>query len=251
MTTELDRTVRATGAPRTPRMAAVITRRALVNYRVDPGIAQSLLPDGLHPQLINGSAVAGVCLIRLDSFRPAAIRPAIGLASRSTAHRIAVEWENATGRHTGVYIPRRHSASRLARAAGGRVFPGLYARASVTFRDTDGKIHARVDAEDLRVRMNARRGPGVAFHSELFTTLEESSEFFRKDPVGWSPSRSGALEGLRLDTDAWRVDPLEVTDLASSFFDALPRGSAVFDHAFLMRDVPARWSSPAEPSPVA
>jgi hypothetical protein len=49
---------------RPPTMSSVIERRLLVNYRVDPAAAASLLPTPLRPQLVNGWAVAGICLIR-------------------------------------------------------------------------------------------------------------------------------------------------------------------------------------------
>ncbi|WP_295828733.1 DUF2071 domain-containing protein [uncultured Microbacterium sp.] len=237
--------------PPIPRMAATIAQRVLVNYRVDPDVAGSLLPDGIRPQLVGGSAVAGVCLIHLTAFRPAWFAPAIGHRSRNAAHRIAVEWDTAEGPQTGVYIPRRHSSSLLARLVGGRVFPGTHIAASVDFRTTADDLEVHVEADDLRVRVAARRGPGIPFRSDLFETLEQSSAFFRKDAVGWSPTRSGALEGLRLDTDAWKVEPIDVTALSSTFFDALPDGAAQFDHALLMRDVPTRWSSVSTPAAIS
>lgn len=177
--------------------------------------------------------------------------PAIGHRSRNAAHRIAVEGDTAEGLQTGVYIPRRHSSSLLARLVGGRVFPGTHAAASVDFRSTADDLEVRVEADDLRVRVAARRGPGTPFRSTLFETLEQSSTFFRKDAVGWSPTRSGALEGLRLDTDAWKVEPIDVTALSSTFFDALPDGAAQFDHALLMHDVPTRWSSVSTPATIS
>ncbi len=237
--------------PPIPRMAATIAQRVLVNYRVDPDVAGSLLPDGIRPQLVGGSAVAGVCLIHLTAFRPAWFAPAIGHRSRNAAHRIAVEWDTAEGPQTGVYIPRRHSSSLLARLVGGRVFPGTHIAARVDFRTTADDLEVHVEADDLRVRVAARRGPGIPFRSDLFETLEQSSTFFRKDAVGWSPTRSGALEGLRLDTDAWKVEPIDVTALSSTFFDALPDGAAQFDHALLMRDVPTRWSSVSTPAAIS
>lgn len=239
-----------TSAP-VPVMAATIAHRVLVNYRVDPDVARSLLPRGLRPQLVAGSAVAGVCLIHLTAVRPAWFAPAVGHRSRNAAHRIAVEWDAADGPRTGVYIPRRHSSSRLVRLVGGRVFPGTHAPAAISFDATRDDLAVRVDASDLHVRVAGRRGPGIPFHSRLFQSLDDASAFFRKDAVGWSPTRSRTLEGLRLDTDAWRVEPLAVTDLASSFFDALPAGAAEFDHALLMHDVPTRWSGVTGPTPAA
>ncbi len=232
-----------------PRMSSTIERRVLVNYRVDPAVAQTLLPPGLRPQLVAGSAVAGVCLIRLGSFRPTWFRPQIGHRSENAAHRIAVEWDTADGARTGVFIPRRHSSSIVARTLGGRAFPGTHARAAVAFRDTDDGISVHVDADDLRVDVAVRLGQDVRFQSELFGSLAHASDFFRKDSVGWSPTRSGTLEGVRLDTTAWRVEPTAVTALQSTFFDALPPGSATFDHALVMRDVPAEWTSVRQPAP--
>ncbi|MEX0152298.1 DUF2071 domain-containing protein [Microbacterium sp. LMI1-1-1.1] len=234
-----------------PTMAATIERRLLVNYRVDPAVARELLPQGLRPQLIDGSAVAGVCLIRLGAFRPAWVGPEIGHRSENAAHRIAVEWDAPSGTRTGVYIPRRHSASRLARLVGGRVFPGVHRRARIVSKETDAEISVHIDADDLRVRVDARLAPDEAFRSGLFPSLASASDFFRKDAVGWSPARNGSLEGLRLDTDAWRVEAATIDTLESSSFDGLPAGSAEFDDVLVMRRVPARWSSPSDPAPAS
>jgi hypothetical protein len=47
-----------------------------------------------------------------------------------------------------------------------------------------------------------------------------------------------------LETHRWQVTPLEVKHVASSFFDdpsIFPAGSANFDHALIMRDIPHDW----------
>jgi hypothetical protein len=54
---------------RPPVMSSVIERRLLVNYRVAPEVAAGLLPAPMRPQLVNGWAVAGICLIRLGRLR--------------------------------------------------------------------------------------------------------------------------------------------------------------------------------------
>ena len=51
---------------------------------------------------------------------------------------------------------------------------------------------------------------------------------------------------MRLETYDWQVKPLAVTKVNSSYFDnpaIFPAGSAVFDHALIMRDVPHEWHS--------
>jgi uncharacterized protein YqjF (DUF2071 family) len=78
-------------------MSSVIERRLLVNYRVDPEVAASLLPAPLRPQLLNGWAVAGICLIRLGRLRPSWAPRWAGMRTENAAHRVAVEWDG-TGR---------------------------------------------------------------------------------------------------------------------------------------------------------
>lgn len=125
---------------RMPLLSAHIQRRLLINYRIDPVIAQSLLPASLRPQLVDGSAVAGICLLRLGALRPAWFRPQIGWGAENAAHRIAVEWDDASGTHSGVYIPERHSASWLAVAAGDRIFPGVHKHAHFESTETDDQM---------------------------------------------------------------------------------------------------------------
>ncbi|MEU6930959.1 DUF2071 domain-containing protein [Streptomyces sp. NPDC046374] len=231
---------------RPPRLASVVERRLLVNYRVAPDAVAPLLPAPLRPQLVRGHAVAGICLLRLGSVRPAWAPAAVGLRSENAAHRIAVEWDGADGVETGVYIPRRDTASLVNRWAGGRVFPGAHGHADFEVRET---------ADTLRVAYTTRDGlTGVDVTarvtdrlegSELFADLAEASAFFRTGSKGWSETRSGcSLDGMRLDTDAWSVEPGRVTAARSTYFDdpaRFPAGSATLDSVLVMRDVPVHW----------
>lgn len=229
-------------------MSSVIERRLLVNYRVDPEVAGSLLPAPLRPQLVNGWAVAGICLIRLGRLRPSGLPRWAGMRTENAAHRIAVEWNEAGGHQSGVYIPRRDSNSVATVLAGGRLFPGEHHYATfdvretprdlhVAFASTDGSAHVSID---IRV---TQRLPG----SSLFTDLGEASDFFRHGSAGFSATRdSGRLDGLELHADRWAVEPAEVCAASSSFFDdarLFPAGSATLDCALLMRDIPATWKA--------
>ena len=231
---------------RGPRLASVIERRLLVNYRVDPAIAARLLPAPLRPQEINGWAVAGICLIRLGRVRPAWMPGALGVRSENAAHRIAVEWDGPLGRCTGVYIPRRDSDSLVSVAAGGRVFPGRLRRAVFDVRETAEDFAVAFAARDgaARVRVDAHLA-GRLSGSALFAGVDEASAFFRDGSVGLSPGRNGVkLDGVELHTGSWRVEPLEIRRVTSSFFDdpeRFPRGSATLDCALLMRDLPVTW----------
>jgi Uncharacterized conserved protein (COG2071) len=232
---------------RPPTMSSVIERRLLVNYRVDPAVAASLLPAQLRPQLVNGWAVAGICLIRLGRLRPSWVPGWAGMRTENAAHRVAVEWDAMGGRQSGVYIPRRDSNSVVTVLAGGRLFPGEHHRASfdvhegarnlhVAFASTDGTAHASVD---IRVVQQLQG-------SALFADLGEASDFFRGGSAGFSATRnSGRLDGLELRADRWAVEPAEVISVRSSFFDdarLFPPGSAAIDCVLLMREIPVTWN---------
>src|SRR4051794_35955683 len=133
---------------RLPRMAGEIERRLLVNYRVDPAALSGLLPPHLRPQLVDGRAVAGICLIRLGSLRPKGLPAALGLTTENAAHRVAVEWDDKDGTNTGVFIPRRDSDSRLTVLFGGRIFPGAHNHARFTVEETEERLHVAFRADD-------------------------------------------------------------------------------------------------------
>src|SRR5262245_20755836 len=115
---------------RVPRIHGTIKRRLLINYRVDPTVMSHQLPAPFRPKLHENSAIAGICLIRLEGIRPRRLPAALGLSSENAAHRIAVVWNDRNGSHEGVYIPRRDTGSLVNHLAGGRLFPGEHRRAT-------------------------------------------------------------------------------------------------------------------------
>ncbi|MFF1743582.1 DUF2071 domain-containing protein [Streptomyces mirabilis] len=232
---------------RQPHLSSVVERRLLVNYRVAPDAAARLLPDPLRPHLVHGYAVAGICLLRLGSVRPTWAPKAVGLRSENAAHRIAVAWDGPHGVETGVYIPRRDTASRLNAWAGGRVFPGEHGRADFEVHETPGQVHVAFATRDGDTRVDTTIELSDELRgSELFADLAEASRFFQGGTKGFSATRSGRhLDGMELHTDAWHVEAGRVRSAASSFFDdpdRFPLGSATLDCALVMRNVPASWS---------
>ncbi|MEE1739272.1 DUF2071 domain-containing protein [Streptomyces sp. BE147] len=237
-----------------PRLSSVIERRLLVNYRVDPGVAAGLLPAPLRPQLVRGRAVAGICLLRVGGVRPGWSPAPLGLRSENAAHRISVEWDGPDGVETGVYIPRRDSASRLNVLAGGRIFPGEHGHADFTVREAADGIRVAFATRDGAVRVDAAVETADELRgSELFTDLEEASDFFRAGARGLSPDAAGRrLDVLEMNTDAWRVTAGRARSVRSSFFEdteRFPAGSATLDSVLVMRGVPAEWS-PRAPFPL-
>jgi hypothetical protein len=231
---------------RQPRLASVVERRILINYRVDPLVVAPLLPAPLRSQEIGGWAVAGICLIRLARVRPAWVPVSRGLRSENAAHRIAVEWDGPDGPESGVYIPRRDSSSVLNVLAGGRLFPGEHHLAAFEVRETPHDLHVAYNSRDGMTHVSVEASVADSLQgSAVFADLEQASAFFRAGSTGLSAACEGRrLDGMELHTDAWRVEPLDVRSVRSSFFDdrdRFPHGSAVLDCALLMRDVPATW----------
>jgi hypothetical protein len=233
---------------RLPRMNGEIERRLLVNYRVDPEALRRLLPERFRPQLVDGAGVAGICLIRLGGLRPRFVPAAFGLTTENAAHRIAVEWDTPDGTESGVYIPRRDTDSRLTVVLGGRAFPGVHSRARFTVAETDDDIRVGLRSMDgdVEVDVHVAVEPELA-GSALFADVTAASRFFETGAVGWSPGRTaGDVEGVRLDTTAWRVEPGRIVSVASSYFSdpaVFPPGSAEPDCALVMRRVPVRWDA--------
>lgn len=232
---------------RLPNVHGVIRRRLLVNYRLDPAVAQRQLPDAFRPKLQNGYAVAGICLIRLEDIRPKRFPALLGISSENAAHRFAVTWDGGEG----VYIPRRDSDSLVNHLAGGRLFPGEHQRAAFTVTDDGARIDLAMSSVDHAVNVHvsgavASRMPA----GSIFASIEEASSFFEGGSLGYSATRDGRkLDGIVLRTRTWRVDPLEVDFVTSSYFadeSLFPAGSAVFDCALVMRNIAHEWESAAE-----
>ena len=231
---------------RIPVIQGVIDRRILVNYRVDPAVLARLLPPPFRPKLIHGTGMAGVCLIRLQHVRPRFVPSWLGISSENAAHRIAVEWDEGGESREGVYIPRRDTSSRLNALAGGRLFPGVHRHARFEVREHGDHYRVAVHGDDDRTHLAVE---GVATSelpaSSIFRSLAEASEFFRRGSLGYSATATpGLFDGLELRTFDWRVRPLAITAVESSFFGdrgTFPAGSAELDCALLMRGVEHQW----------
>ena len=245
-----------------PDIEGVIERRLLVNYRVDPELAQALLPAPFRPRVVGGAdgwAVAGICLIRLGRQRPRGLPALVGLASESAAHRFAVEWDDPTapgGTTSGVYVPRRDTASAVNALVGGRLFPGVHRRARFTVDRTPERLRVAFSGVDGATSADVAVEPAPALDdSSLFDDLATASRFFAADSVAYSAtSDGGCFDGVELQTDAWRIEPVRVVAARSSFFDdphRFPAGAATLDCALLMQDVPVTWHPLARLSPPA
>jgi hypothetical protein len=229
------------------RIDCTIERRLLVNYRIDPDVVAAQLPEPFRPQLVSGWAVGGVCFIRLASTRPHRIPKQVGLTTENVAHRFAVEYDDQDGTHCGVYIPRRDTNSLLTSLAGDRAFPGQHHLARFDVQEDPSRIQIKVLSRDRQVRLNVVAHPDSQLHAELFSSVDQAGDFFRRGCLGWSPSpRRAAFDAVRLESQTWDVRALTVEEMTSSLFDnrdIFPPGSAILDFALLMENVPISWTT--------
>ncbi len=233
---------------RIPTVRGIIDRRVLVNFRVAADVLSHVCPSPFRPQTVNGFGIAGICLIRLRQIRPRSFPSFCGISSENAAHRIAVEWDANGETQTGVYIPRRDTSSFLNAWAGGRLFPGVHNRARFDVRETQSECQIAMDSLDgsAHVAVDGRNTDEWPDDS-VFPSVATCSQFFEAGSLGYSPASSaGQFDGLELRTINWRVQPLAVTRVQSSFFDdhdTFPDGSVSFDNALVMRGIDHEWQS--------
>lgn len=232
---------------RVPTMAIIrdvraqLRRRLLISYRLEPTVAASLLPDGFRPQIVDGSAIAGICILGLESIRPSWAQRRWGLRSENAAHRMAVEWDGPDGPEQGVFIFERHSSAWHPVLFGGRLFPGVHRKAQ--FRTEEAGDRYAVSMAAAGNSLDADVEVVDEWSSGIFASVQEASDFYRAGRVGWSRTHDGrGVESVALATDAWKVEAGRALALRSSFFDALPEGSAEFDSVVIMRDLPLMLS---------
>jgi hypothetical protein len=203
--------------------------------------------------------MVGICLIRLKKVRPAFFPTWLGISSENAAHRTAVEWEDNGTVREGVYVRRRDTNSWLSSLAGGRLFPGIHYHARFSVEERADHYHAALRSDDgiTSMAVHGRRADKLPA-SSVFRSLEEASAFFQGGSLGYSatpdPSR---FQGLELRCLNWRMEPLEVEKVRSSFFEDeshFPKGSIEFDCALLMRGIDHEWHGKSDlccPAPVA
>ncbi|MEP0265067.1 DUF2071 domain-containing protein [Dokdonia sp.] len=226
-----------------PIITGIIDRRILINYQVEKEALERYLPEPFMPKLIHGKGMAGICLIRLKEIRPKGFPKMLGISSENGAHRIAVQWYEDGVLKEGVYIPRRDTSSKLNAMVGGRVFPGVHHLADFTIKEESDTYEVAFVSDD-HTSLSIKANETNHWNDEsVFENLQEASDFFEKGAVGYSPD-GNFYDGLELKTYHWKVSPLNVIAVNSSFFgntDIFPKGSVTFDNALLMKDIDHEW----------
>lgn len=233
-----------------PTIQGLIDRRILVNFTVDPDVIRKIVPQPFRPKIYKDKAIVGICLIRLKHIRPKGLPSFIGISSENGAHRIAVEWTENGETKEGVFIPRRDTSSLLNSLAGGRIYPGRHFHAKFDVNEENGRYHiAFRSSDDTTITIDANKTDKLNSNS-IFENLDNASKFFEGGAIGYSPN-GDKYDGLKLKTFNWKVDPLNVTAVQSSFFeneDIFPKGSVKFDNALLMTKIKHQWHSVGQKS---
>jgi hypothetical protein len=233
------------------KVEGMIARRILVNYWLDPAVARRLVPEPLEPTLVNGFAVAGICLVRLEQMRPHGLPASLGITSENMAHRIAVRYPSGGAMKDGVYILRRDTDSLFASRLGGVLFPGTFRDAEFRVEEAGDALGLEVLTEDGAADVRFRAALGAPWKwTLLFARLADVCRFFQRADCGFESTRNGeALEGMRLCQQRWEMTPVALDGLHSAFYAderRFPRGSVGFDSAVLMRGIPHYWQALGE-----
>jgi hypothetical protein len=195
--------------------------------------------------MTEGGTVVGCCLLDIDNIRPAPLPATLGTRLRAAAHRISVEWDNElSATIVGVYVPMRHTGSRVARAMGGRWFPGVHARAAVELDDDRRRLRWSVEPRDrargYSIRVSASippKAPSMPCEPIGGTCLNAV--------IGLSPDHHGGLEAARMEPDHRRAQLVEIDHLGSGFLAGFTTAQPA--PAYLMRDVDVTWTQERAP----
>jgi len=222
-------------------VTGIIDHRILLNFRVDPEVMQRNLPPEFTPKLVKGYAIGGICQVSLSAMRPKGMPAFVGGKSHNAAHRIAVQ----SSQGEGVFVTRRDTDSRLNAMAGGRMFPGVYAKAD--FDVAVSGEHYSVNISNAEQKLMAISGEvsETIREDSVFDSTEEVSTFFQGGNIGWSARPTGSeYDAIELVTQNWRMDPMTVEGPFSAFFsdpENFPPGSVSFDSAMIMRGIRHSW----------
>lgn len=228
-----------------PTIHGYIERRILVNFTADPKAVEKIIPSPFRPKIYKDRAIVGICLIRLKHIKPKGFPDFIGVNSENGAHRIAVEWDENGVTKSGVYIPRRDTSLKLNALVGGRLFPGKHYYAKFNVEENNGNYHIDFkSSDDTEILIDAAETDSFSDKS-IFGTLNNASDFFENGDLGYSPNKA-KFDGMRLKAYNWKVRPLQVVRVRSSFFEnekIFPKGSVTFDNALLMTNIEHEWRS--------
>jgi hypothetical protein len=113
-------------------------------------------------------------------------------------------------------------------------------------QETGDRYALALQSDDGRTSLSVSGRPTDRLPAwSVFGSVEQASAFFQAGSLGYSATRDpGRFQGLELRCLRWEVEPLEVEEVQSGYFEdesLFPKGSIEFDCALLMRGIQHEW----------
>lgn len=127
---------------------------------------------------------------------------------------------------------------------------GQHFHAKFDVKEENGHYHVSFKSSDNTTISIDGEETETLNENSIFKTLDIASNFFENVAIGYSPN-CDKFDGLKLHTFNWKVKPLKVASVQSSFFEdetIFPKGSVQFDNALLMTQIKHEWHSVGQKS---
>ena len=235
---DLDPATGTTGS-RLPSVRALMEERLIFNYRLPAEHLEGLLPvPWLTPQLVDGSAVASVCVLRLSRIAAGSIPSFLGARSISTARRYGV----LDGRHNGspaVFVTERTTNSTPGSFLTGIGFSARHEYVPASVHRDGWSTLVTLGAG----RFHGRVAPAHQWSSSLFPALESFSTFLAEGVRSYGTSRhAGRLTVLDLSKEDSGYTPLTAQEIGGSSVQPWMEAGAVLDSAARTANSRYRWT---------
>jgi len=224
-----------------PAVRGVIERRILMNYRIDVGTLDTVLPEPFRGREVgeSGKGIGSVCLMRVGNARLRFAPSAFGVSVETATHRISAEREKDGKTENCVYVPRREVSSGFFGAVGESLLPAELNRGDFRVAENDGFCRVHVDCGDEFAGVEVRETERDEIdHDSVFDSVSSAAEFFCEAGMRYSPS-GDRYDSVELCPREWGMKPVKVGEARSSLFERLE--GAELDSAFRMEDIEHEW----------
>lgn len=223
-----------------PAVRGIIKRRILVNYSVEIGSLDEVLPEPFEGREVGGlgKGIGTVSFARIENARPRLAPKSAGVSFESAAHRVSAVRKTEGGTENCVYVPRRDVSSRVCATLGESLLTTELDCADFRVAENDGFCRVRVDCGDEFAGVEVRETERDEVRDDsVFGSLVSASRFFCESGVEYSPSGE-RYDGVELCPREWEMEPVEVGGAQSSFFEGI---GGELDSAYTMGGIEHEW----------
>lgn len=202
----------------------------LVNFSLDYGEAEALLPQPLRAGTFRGRALVSMVSVYLRAMRPAPLPALCGFGYRHVAFRLLLDDSRYTGdRPRGIYFLRSFVRNPLL-ALGGRLLTD-FRFSTARVEQTPGSLLAETDDGFVTARFSDTETNADPELCRLVGAVDRAYAV-----------HNGTMYSVRIQRQSWPLRPLACTHFATTFFH-----SARFEGAFTVPGiVPYMWLPPRE-----